>query len=867
MRRDRRASAHVRVFRLLLRLFPAAFRGDFGTDMEADFADELRDAEGRRAATALWWRTFPSMIRTGVAERVAALGYDARFAARSMARTPGFTAAAVLMIALGTGANAAMFSVIDAVMLRSPFPDSDRLAIVLIRAAGRDSAAVSLDQYRRLAESSPALQSVGAMGSGQRPVLTGLGERRRLNVECVTTGIFAVLGTPPLAGRTFTADEDRPGGPGALVISYAFWQRDMQGAPDAVGRSVTLNGMPTTIVGIMPRGFGGPHSRNNNDGWLPLGPALGGSSTAGCNGGGAVNAFARVVPGLGLAAAAEQTTRSAGIDRIPDGQGRFGSTVTLVSLDEQTISGLRTPMLALVGAVGLVLLIASANVANLQLARVFARRREIGVRMAIGATRMRIATHALGETLVLYALGCGLGLVGAQWTLALLVALLPATIPHLHEISMNVRVLAVTCAVSCTVGLLAGLLPALHASSPSLLADLRSGAMSANRRGAGIRSVLVTAQIALSLTLLVGATLMIRTFLTLRPSSPGFTASDKVTALMRLQGPSAATPVSTFDAMFERLQAIPGVAGAAGSTYIPMSGLTSSAEVSVAGATIDVWTLGAVTPNYFAEMGIPITRGRAFDAHDDAGGAPVAIVNEAFVSRAWSTGSPIGQTIAVARTGGRTTRRVIGVIRDTRTLGSNLKVWPEVYVPFAQEPGPSLNLILRVGSTGDPRLPSAMRSAAAAVDATQVVDRFTRLQDVLDARVSTPRFGAWLLALFAAMALLLAGAGLAASIGWWVAQRTREIGVRMALGATPAAVTRMFLRQGLALGLIGVAVGLGGAAATTRLLESWLFGVTPLDLATFACSGAGILLIAAAASYVPARRAARVDPLVAIRTQ
>ncbi len=269
MRPDRRHPFPVRLFKLLLRLFPAEFRGDFGADMEADFADQLRDAghAGRRGAAALWWRTLPSLLRTGLAQHAAVFAYDARFALRSMARTPGFTAAALLMIALGTGANAAMFSVVDAVLLRSPFPEPERLVIVRVTGAdGRTTAAMSLAHYRALTESAPAFAATGALGSGLRPILTGLGEPRRVNVECVTAGMFRALGTPAAAGRTFTDAEDRRGGPSAIVISDRFWRRELGADPDAVGRVLMLNGTPSTIVGIMPRGFGGPYSRDSNDG-------------------------------------------------------------------------------------------------------------------------------------------------------------------------------------------------------------------------------------------------------------------------------------------------------------------------------------------------------------------------------------------------------------------------------------------------------------------------------------------------------------------------------------------------------------------------------------------------------------------------
>jgi putative ABC transport system permease protein len=797
-----------------------------------------------------------------------ALMHDLGFAWRAMLRAPGFTTVAVVMIALGTGANAAMFSIVDSMMLRSPFPDADRLAIVLVGTPGqRPGAAVSLTQYRSLLESAPAFEAVGAMSSSQRPAVGGLGAARRLNTECISAGMFRTLGTPALQGRTFTAGEDRAGGPGTIVLSYQFWQRELGGAPDVVGRAITLNGTPATVVGIMPPRFGGPYSRNNNDGWLPLGPALGGVTTTGCIARGDVDVFVRVKPRLSLEAAAAQATASAGIARIPDWRGRLNATLTLISLERQTLLSFRAQLLALVGAVALVLLIACANVANLQLERVFGRRRELAVRLAIGATRGRIVRQCLMENLVLCVLGGIAGAIAARATLHLLVGLMPANVPRVSAIDMSVRILVATLGVSCLAGAAVGLVPALQASSTSMVDDLRQASPTSTAASSRTRRVLVAGQIALSLTLLVGAVLMIRTFLTLRPDQPGFAAADKLTGVVRLQGPSAPAPLPYFARLLDRLRAIPGVEGVSGSSYLPMSGLTSSADVVAGGSAIDIWTVGFVTANYFDEMRIPLSAGRSFDAHDDASAPAVAIVNEAFARRAWPTGNPVGETIDVQRAGVRTRRQIVGVIRDTRVLGSSLRSSPEVYIPFAQSPGPLLNVIIRARNPADPRLGATVSEAAAAIDPSQVIDRMSPYQAFLDSRVASPRFGAWVLGLFAAMAVLLAAVGLAASIAWWVTQRTREIGVRMALGAKPTDVSRMVVRQAAGIAAAGIALGLTGAAASTRLIASWLYGVTPLDLPTFAWSAVAMLTIAIAASYIPVRRAARVDPLVALRAE
>ena len=797
-------------------------------------------------------------------QHAAAFLDDVRFGLRVMARTPGFTAVALLMIALGTGANAAIFSVVDAVLLRSPFPDSERLALVRPLPAGTP---LTVQQGRSLIEVPGVFEAVGALGGGGRPIMRGLGEPRRMNVECITADMFKVLGTAPLAGRTFAADEDRPGGPNVVVLSYQFWQRDLGGASDAVGRAVTLNGVPTTVIGIMPRAFGGPYSRNTNDGWLPLGPGIGAESPVGCTARANLWLFARVRPGAGFEATADQAMLASGLARIPGEDGKTGTRVVLAPLDEHTTGDVRSSLFSLLGSVGLVLLIACANVANLQLERVFGRRRETAVRMAIGATRWRVIQQTLTETMLLYIAGCAGGLLAAGWTLQLIVALMPGSMPHLIDIQMNGRILAATFMIACGAGLIVGLFPALQGSSPRLVEDLRASAGTTKPAGTWTRTSLVVAQIALSLVLLVGAALLVRTFLTLRPDHPGFTTKDKLTASIRLQGARASTPATFFDPFFERVRGIPGVQGVTGSTYLPVSGSVGIATIRGGEKPFEVYS-GIVLTNYFEEMQIPLVGGRAFDARDAAGAQPVAIVNEELVRRLGPARAGVGLSLVVTGIDRKTeTRQVVGIVRNTRSSGGDTRSRPELYVPFRQAPYANMNLLVRTATPGDPRLRNAIREAIAAVDDTQIVDRMTPLADLLDARVATWRFGAWLLGAFAVMALLLAAVGLAASIAWGVAQRTREVGVRMALGAEPGQVTRLFLRQGLARTATGIVLGLAGAAASTRLLESWLYGVKPLDAPTFAWSAAGMLAIAALASYLPARRAARIDPLVTLRAE
>ena len=793
--------------------------------------------------------------------------HDLRFAVRSMTRTPGFTAVAVLMIALGTGANAAMFSVIDAVMLRTPFVEPDRVAMITARTADwRTTSALSMAQYESLAATAQVFDALAIVAIGQRPVLTGAGDPRRFNAECVTADMFRVLGTPALLGRTLTREDDRPGADAVVVLSHRFWQRDLDGAPEVIGRTLTLSGVRTTVIGVMPRDFAGPYSRNNNDGWLPAGPALAGQPSAGCAAPRAVNAFARVKPGLTLAAASRQATDAAGIARLEDWRGHSGATLELIALQEQTVGDLRAPLLALLGAVGLVLLIACANVANLQMERIFGRRSELAVRMALGATRWRTIRQTLTETMLLSLLGGAAGLLAAGWTLQLIIGLMPAYVPHVNDIAINGRILLLTLLLSCLTAIATGLLPAIQ-SGTSIIEDLRVTTRTASRGAGWTRRALVAAQIGLSLTLLVGAALMIASFRTLRPSDPGFNAGDKLIATVRLQGRAAATPGPLFDNLLAGVAAIPGVRAVAGSTYLPMSGSVAMAPVRTENATQEIWS-GVVTTNYFTEMEIPVVRGRGFDERDSGGGARVAIVNEAFVRRMFPGSDAIGRFVNIEfydRQQGP--RQIVGVLRDSRSAGGDLRTRAEIYLPLPQATTTLLHLVVRADRPADPVMSSQLRAALTQVDPTQVVDRVMPMQQMLDASVSTWRFGAWLLGLFAGVAVLLAVVGLAASITWWVTQRTREIGVRIALGADANGVAALVMRQGLAVAAVGTVIGLAGAAASTRLIASWLYGITPLDPRTFAVSAAGMLAVTAAASYLPARRASRLDPIVALRAE
>jgi putative ABC transport system permease protein len=793
---------------------------------------------------------------------VSGLWQDVHYGLRSLRKSPGFATAALLMLALGTGANAAMFSVVDAVIVRSAFRDPERVVELLDRhRPGVESALwASPDELRRFRGMTDVFDSVSA-GEFAQPTLTGVGEPRTLLVECVSASLFRVVGVQPVAGRAFREDEDQPGADPVIVISDRLSQQVFGGGVRTLGQSLVLDGHPVTVIGVMAADFDGAALRSP-DALAPLGQGVGQASTAGCHVGLGTAVYARIRSDLTLGSAQTRL------------QAMTGGTRGLVSLDEANLADHRATLLMLLGAVSFVLLIACANVANLLLGRAVLRRREIATRLALGASPGRLVRQMLTESVLLATLGAFAGLVAARLVLGTLVALLPLGLPHVSHIALNARVFLVAVAAGVLAGLLAGLVPAVQASSRGLAVWMHDARAVTLPSRSWARRTLVVTEVALSVGLLVGAALTMRSFLTLRPTHPGFDASNKIVAAMRLSAvryPSAASRLAFLEALTSRLAGLPGVRGVSVVSIAPFSGMTDSQRITVTGRPdLDdghvVVDTSEVTANYFDEMRMSITRGRGFLPTDDARALPVAIVSETLARRVWPGGDPIGAVITPrAETASAARRLVVGVASDIRTSGGSTRPSAELYVPMAQDPSPEADVIVRTGDAGPGNLASEIRHEAAVVDATQVVTSVTPFEEILAGSQGGRRFVTWLMGTFAAMALGLAVLGLTAVIGASVAQRTREIGIRMTLGARPGAVVRLVLRQAILLTGCGVVMGLFLAVATTRFLANSLYGVTPLDRPTFAASAALMLVVAMAASYVPARRATKVDPLVALR--
>ena len=836
-----------RLFRALLWLLPREFRGDFGDEMAADFADRRRETP---SVARLWRRELPALLATAVREHASVLRRDVLYALRLMRRTPGFTALAVLMLAIGTGANVAVFSVIDAVMLRSPFADPDRIVVVRVQdEPGRWTSAVPMERYAALVAAPGPLAAIAGIGGGSH-VLTGSGDSRTVELECVSSSMFDVLGTRALLGRTLQPQDDRPGAAPAVVLDSDFW-RQLGGRPEIVGSVITLNAGPVTVVGVMPDGFDGPFSRGDADGWLPMTLALSGNQRTGCRAGNSVSLFARLRPALTPAEA--QTA-------WPDLQ--------LVPLGDSTFEEVRRPFQVLAAAVACVLLIACLNVGGLQLERTMARRRELGLRLALGASRGRLVRQTVTESLVLAGCGAAGGVAAAFMTQGWLVSLLPANLPYHDQIAVNGRALAAGLIAALVAGLVAGAIPVLQSRRFTPGVDLNAISRGATRRTDWTRRALVTTQIAVSLVMLIAAGLMIRTFLILRPTSPGFDPRNKLITLVRQPGASPEESARFFDRLFDRVGAIPGVRRAAGSSYYPMSGTVARVAVHADGGSADAFG-AAVTSEYFDLMRIPVVAGRGFTTADHAGAPPIAVVNEILARRLRADGAVVGQRVrarAPRRPGApETAWTIVGVIANTRSLGSDTRARTEFYVPHAQNAISTMWLIADTEPGREMAVASDIRRAVRETDPTLIIEPVDSLLARLYDRVGDQRLGAWLLGLFAAMAVVLAAVGLMTTIGWWVSQRTRELGVRIALGASRAQVTRLVLRQGMTLAAVGIAAGCLAAGWLTRYLEGWIYGVPPLDPATFTAAGVAMLIVAVVATVLPMRRALRVDPVVALR--
>jgi putative ABC transport system permease protein len=796
---------------------------------------------------------------------------DIRFAVRLLIKRPGFSAVAILTLALGIGATTAMFTVVNAVLLSPlPFRDADRLAEV--RIVGGNGAIYPLPDADFLAwrDQNHTADATAIYEPGVS-TLTGGGAAEQVAATGATDRFFDVLGARPLIGRVFNPGDDNPSAPKTVVLSHAMWMRRFHGDRGVVGQTLAIGSVPHTIIGVMPASFAFPSETNELWQILTMTPPTrrGPFYTRG---------IARLKPGVRIEELrANLGVVTAGLKR--QYPGPEGWTLDAVSLHESLVVNVKQVLWVLLGAVGFLLLIATVNVANLLLARATAREREIALRGALGAAGGRIVRQLVTESVVLAIVAGALGLAVASWGTRALLALAPEGIPRLSEVRMNVPVFLFALAAAAICGVVFGLVPALRAARTPLVETLKEGGRSG--MGAGHRHaqrVLVVAEIALALVLSVGAGLMIRSLAELQRVSPGFDPGHLLTfevSIPRAHYPDEPKVRAFYDQLVERLEALPGVRSTALTISLPPNILQVTDNFMVDGQvlppnqSVPVGPVLMVTDSYFKTLGVPLVRGRVFDQRDEEGAAPVVIVNEALANKYYAGVDPIGRRFKIGgpeRPIGPNNpwMTVVGVVGDVKYSGLDAAPEPTYYMPYRQNPWRSQFVVVR--GSGDPHvLANSVRSVVASLDTDVPVARVKTMDELMYASVAPPRFRTVLVTIFAVVGLLLAAIGIYGVMAYAVADRTHELGVRIALGADRAAVLRLVLGETIAIAAVGIATGLVGAVAVTRLIQSLLFGVTSTDALTFGGISALVAVTALVASYVPARRAMRVDPMIALR--
>jgi predicted permease len=810
---------------------------------------------------------------------------DLRFAVRSLARTPAFTSIALLVIAVGIGVNTAVFSVVDAVLLKPlTYPDPQAL-VQLVTTSNRGPIPVaSIPEYNIWEQQSAIFQQVAAYdwgGAGMN--LTGGDHPEQVIGIHVTSGYFPLFGAPVIAGRTFTAAEDSPNGGRVAVLSYGLWKRRFGGNRNIVGSTIQVDGQPWLVVGVIGRDF---VTDTAADLWIPFQFDLTSREMVRN-----FNVAARLLPGVTtaranaqLALAADQFRRTYGSNALPP-HGGFGA----VSLQESLIGATRFPLLVLLGAVGFVLLIACANVANLLLARASVRKRELATRAALGAGRGQIIRQLLTESLALSLVGGLLGLAVGYCGVRLLLSISPGDIPRIGEngsaVGLDYRVLLFTLGISLFTGIFFGLAPAISVSRPDLATSLseNSSRSGMGLRHATIRSLLVVSEIALALVLVIGAALLIRTFLKLEDVNPGFTTHNVLSASMSISRFQRTQPVAGIvrDGR-ERLMAVPGVLDAGASNCLPLEGcfgMSFDVLGRPRGETPFTGVAGffSISWSYFSTFEIPLLRGRAFTRQDDSAAPGVVIINQAMARKYWSKGDPLTDRIQIGAGGpfAESPRQIVGVVGDTRDAGVSRDPFPTMYIPIPQMPDAetALNAQVKplwwiVRSRVNPytlraAIEAAMRDASRGLPVAHV--RTMAEVEVRD--TARQRFNMLLLTIFGAAGLLMAAIGVYGVMSYSVQQRTQELGVRMALGAQASNLRNMVIGQGMMLAGFGVVLGIGGAFWLTRFLAGFLFGVKAWDPIAFIVTPLLLSAVALFAVWIPAKRATRVDPMTALRLE
>ena len=813
---------------------------------------------------------------------------DLRYSIRTLRKNPLFAATAILMLALGIGGNTAIFTVIRAVLLKPlEYRDPDRLVYLSLDNPKQNTqdVAFTLLRYQETRKTARSFSGVGAfLRSPEAMTLSGGGDPETLNGARVSPNFLDILGIQPLHGRSFLEEENTPEGSPVVMISAGLWKRRFGGDPQVTGKATLIDSLPYTIIGVLPEGFAFPFSGTDiwvtkPWEWSALPPNAGRWVTSQI-------VFARLKPEVSIeqARAEMEVMNRQFISANPERLDTFpGMTVRLALLKDRIVSNVRPMLCILFGAVGLVLLIACANLASLVLARAASRSREFALRAALGAGRRRLIRQLLSESLVLAVAGGALGVLLAQWSLAAIARISALPLPRAEEIHVDGMVLGFTVALSMLTGVLFGLFPALEASQPNLADVLRqSGAAAAGRSsgrsmlGVSPGGLLVVGQVALSLILLIAAALLMQSFARLRSVDPGFRPANLLTMKIPLPPPRYNTRqkrATFYEELERRVESVPGVHKMAIMKSIPTTfrvwcNVSVEGQPEVEGRDEPQAEIQSITPGYLRTLGIPLRRGREFTARDNAANAPpVVMINESFAHRFWPSYpaglNPVGQHMGEGADR-IASAEIVGIVADVQEGDLGEKPGPEFYVPLALH-APQI-AYLAVRTAGDPlQMANAIRNEVLAIDRDQPVADIRTMDEVFDVTLGYRRLTLILLEVFAGMALLLALVGLYGAVAYSVAQRTQEVGIRRALGAQQGDVLRLILRQALGLTLAGVAVGLSGAFALTRVMKTLLFQVSPIDPATFTCVAVVFVMVALAASFIPACRALRIDPMAALR--
>ena len=872
-------SRATRFYRTLLRLFPFDFRSDFGPEMETVFQEQHQEAgrlDGAGGVLRLWWETILGIFRTAPGEHSAMFRQDAGFALRMMRKNPGYTLTAILTLGLGIGANSAIFSVVNAVLLKPlPYDHGDRLVVLQQRIGmvNQSFSVADINDYRAQSRSLSGLVEYHNMNF----ILLGRREPERVESGVVSWNYFDVFGVKPLVGRAFRPEDEQPGAPAVLMLSYEYWIKSFGGDPTVVNKTFTMNDKIHTVIGVLPPV---PQYPDENDVYMPTTacPFRSRAATIANRQARMMQVFGRMKPGMSVKQAqADLSGVAANLRRAypKDYPETNDFSMKTISLEEELTHNARPTMLVLLAAAGFVLLIACANVANLNLSRLVRRERELAVRAALGAGRARMFRQLLTESFLLAVIGGGLGLLFSWGALSLLVNFAARFTPRAREVHMDGAVLGFTFLVALITSLLSGTAPALAARETVVGTLKEGGVQSTIGRGRHrMRSLLIVAQVAVSFLLLIGAGLMLRSFRKLQHVDPGFQPENVLTMQIGLDFVKYNTgdkQRAFFETLLEKIQMQSGVKSAAVSMLIPFTNdmkMTGDfqihGQVPAPGQALPTADFRVVSPSFFEALHIPILNGRGFLETDRPGNPDVSIVNRSAASHLWGSQDPVGTRFSTD--GGKTWTQVVGVVGDIKQYGLDKDVADEIYVPMAQNPMSESSLVIKTAVEPMSIAPGVIELLHA-VDPNQPAARVRSLEQVRAESVAAPRLTTSLLGLFALLALAIAATGIGGVMALAVGQRRHEIGVRMAIGARPVEILRMILGQGMALALLGVAFGLLSALGLTRLLEQLLFEVAPTDPLTYLGVALVLGLTALVACYVPAHRAARVDALIALRAE